>query len=192
MLREHEAMKLHNYFSEFEATAKASLDADKTTRDLLLCPLVDSKDLFNRSDAIEDRNKLVYVFLDGSDAIRPKKINEDWTCNMPVIYVGMGEIARPLDHWKSAVNYNKRLREILVSRKMKHEDIYLMIYSCNMNDTEAKELEADLICQVDYIQSPITGMSIYKKSRTPVRSVNKKGETSNQRVYSTNGIKQKR
>jgi len=185
-------MKLHNYFKEFGKAVKTASTADTITRDLIIDPLVNSSELFYRDDSIQERDKIVYIFLDGSDSIRAKKINEDWNCNMPIVYIGMGELDRPLDHWDKTEGFNPQLRDILTSRYLADEEIYLLVYATGMNTEEAKYLEADLIQTVHRLQSPLTGMQIYKSKRAPQKLVNNKNETSNQKVYSTNGIRHKK
>lgn len=198
------AITLHNYFDDQDKIikdtkaleAKVDLDpVEKNKKQLnIFKPLIeDSSELFYRdTNNSVIRDKLVYVFFDGSDPIRTKKVNADWDSHLPVAYIGMGETLRPFNHWKNDLEkVNFRFREWLESMKRDNRVVYLMIYAMHMSDTEAKNLEADLLSQVIKIQSPQTGMAVYKKTRCPTRLYNSKHETSNQKVYSIYGRRQK-
>ncbi len=197
------ALTLHNYFDDYPKIIKGcSKEYDKyngvvtperaAAEKLLLAPLVDSDDLFSNRDALAVKDKVVYVFLDSEDSIRVKKINDDFTTNMPIAYIGMGVIDRPAAHWAGGPGVNTRFHEWIKSREQFDRlSPHLIIYSSHMSDEEAKELEADLISQVIKIQSPMYGMQAYKSTRCPIRLFNSKEETSHQRVYSVHGKRQK-
>lgn len=200
------ALTLHNYFDDYpsivdkcdglkEKHPTNTLDRIKDEK-MILSPLVDSESLFRRdlNDGII-RDKIVYVFIDSSYSFRNMTINDDFVMNMPIVYIGMGSIDRPLDHWKNDITkVNSRFRSWLTNRVSRSRDKlpYLMIYSSHMSDEEAKSLEADLIDQVARKQSPETGSAVYKKTLTPERLFNSRYEQSHQTVYSLTGRRQKR
>jgi len=197
------ALTLHNYFDDYPKIIKGCDDVFKKHNGMLiperiaaekalLAPLVDSDELFEKKDTTLVRDKVVYIFLDSEDSIRVKKVNNDFTTNMPIAYIGMGTIDRPAAHWAGGAGVNTRFHEWIKSKEQFDKiSPYLIIYSSHMSDEEAKELEADLISQVIKIQSPIYGMQAYKSTRCPIRLFNSKEETSHQRVYSVHGKRQK-
>src|SRR5690606_14784494 len=142
-------MTLHEYFKEFPKIIGECKD-DPTKACQLLKPLVQGKDLFYRGNGFENEKKLVYVFIDGSRGIRGKRVNEDWFPTHPVMYIGKGEIDRPLKHfWGDNNSVNIRFRDWLEYMKKNDLPVYILIYSCDLSDRESLELEADLINLVE-------------------------------------------
>ena len=188
-------MTLHDYFKDFPIAVGKCKDNPDKIKDILK-PLVSPEELFDRTtstDLDEDRVKLTYVFLDGSRGIRGKRVNEDWFPTHPVMYIGKGEIDRPLKHfWGDNNSVNIRFRDWLEYMKKNDLPVYILIYSCDLSDKESLELEADLINLVESrVQSLNTGARIYSSKNAPIRMFNSKFETSNQRVYSVRGNRQR-
>lgn len=189
-------MTLHDFFKEYPSLV-GSLNKDfKNTEKCedVLKPLVKADDIFYREEDLEvHTDKLVYVFLDGSRGIRGKRVNEDWFPTHPVMYVGKGTVDRPLYHfWGDIDKVNVRFRDWLEYMKRNDLPVLLLIYSCSLTDKESLELEADLINLVEYkVQSLNSGARVYSSKNAPMRMFNSKFETSNQRVYSRLGNRQR-
>lgn len=191
-----QAQHLINYFTEFPDLVRQAKGKTLEEQIEIFKPLVgNSGELFYRdsNDDLVDRTKLVYVFLDGSASHRIHKYTEDWNNGFPVPYIGMGTLTRPIDHYVndiSTVNYF--FRDWLQAMKDANYPVYIMIYAMGMSDNEAKELEADLINQTMKVQSYTGGIKKYRNLvNTPIKLFNSKRETSNQKVYSVNGIRHK-
>lgn len=191
------AQHLINYFTEFPDIIKDIKEKSLNDQVKALKPLIQSSDeLFYRKEELQDEDslsKLVYVFMDGSSSHRMCNYTEDWLNGFPVSYIGMGSLTRPLDHYTldgDTVNYF--FRDWLQAMRDKDYPVYISIYAMGMSDIEAKQLEADLINRTMKIQSYTTGISKYRNlNGTPIKLFNSRREVSNQKVYSTNGIRHK-
>lgn len=185
-------MTLYDYFKEYPEVVGKILK-DRTKLDEYLKPLIEADELFYQGEVTGPNEKIVYVFLDGSRGIRGKRVNEDWFPSHPVMYIGKGTIDRPLHHfWGDSDKVNIRFRDWLDYMKKQDLPVYLMIYSHSMLESQATELEADLINLVETrVQSLNTGARVYSSRNAPIRMFNSKFETSNQRVYSLRGNRQR-
>lgn len=154
-------------------------------------PLFEADELFNRVDKgfKPDRSKLVYMWLDGEDTYRSRKINEDFKSNHPIAYIGMGTVTRPFEHWYNDKDkVNQRFRSWLEYQRNNNRTTYLVIYALGLTDAEAKALEADLINQVIKTQDINQGAKAYRShSCGLVKLFNSKHESSDQTVYTLNG-----
>lgn len=188
------SVQLFNYFTEFPDAIKKASNKSVAKQLEVLQPIVkDSSTLFYRAKKRIKRDKLVYVFLDGSAKHRAVNYTEDWKNCLPVAYIGMGTLTRPLNHGDRDLDkVNFRFREWLEFMKRSNKPVYVAIYSMHMTDEEAKALEADLINLTIYKQSPLNGLPVYKNALRPITLFNSKHETSNQIVYSVHGVKHKK
>lgn len=186
---------VHNYLQGFIQLVDLAKDNSLADQIKAFRPVVaDSGELFYRNEEDDvKRDKLVYMFFDGSQTFRKGEINVDFSSEHPCAYIGMGTTTRPTDHYlKRAKDVNGAFRDWLEYMQKNNKPVNIVIYAMGMADDEAKALEADLIELFSNRQSIVSGVQWYRNRPNRLRLFNKKTETSNQTVYSVNGIRHKK